>query len=95
MDTITNFFGTDISTDVFDVMDTQNRKLRNLLFLYSLTACIHNKTCKEICQRITNKGKSKKPVMITVANKLIKQAFTIAQSGIPYDENYRSVLTPV
>jgi len=26
MDKITNFFGTDISKDVFDVMDTHHRK---------------------------------------------------------------------
>jgi transposase len=72
-----------------------NRKLRNLLFLCSFTACIHNRPCKEIYQRITNKGKSKKLAMIAVSNKLIKQAFAIAQSGIPYDENYRSALSPV
>jgi transposase len=37
-----------------------NRKLRNLLFLFSFKACKHNKGCKEIYDRIVNKGKSKK-----------------------------------
>tara|TARA_R110002072_G_scaffold282761_2_gene445928 strand:- start:27557 stop:27700 length:144 start_codon:yes stop_codon:yes gene_type:complete len=32
------------------------------------------------------KGKSKKLVLIAVANKLIKQSFSIAKSGLVYDE---------
>ena len=69
-----------------------NRKLRNLLFLCSFTACKHNKGCREIYERIVNKGKSKKLALIAVSNKLIKQSFAIAKSGLPYDENYVSVL---
>jgi len=39
------------------------------------------------------KGKSKKMALIEVSNKLLKQAFEIAKSGRPYDENYVSRLT--
>ena len=69
-----------------------NRKLRNLLFLCSFTACKHNKGCKKIYERIVNKGKSKKLALIAVSNKLIKQSFAIAKSGHPYDETYVSVV---
>lgn len=69
-----------------------NRKLRNLLFLCSFNACKHNKACREVYERIVNKGKSKKLALIAVANKLIKQSFAIAKSGRPYDEAYVSVL---
>jgi len=69
-----------------------NRKLRNLLFLCSFTACKHNKGCREIYERIVNKGKSKKLALIAVSNKLIKQCFAIAKSGNPYDENHVSIL---
>lgn len=69
-----------------------NQKLRNLLFLCSFTACVHNKACNDIYQRITNKGKSKKLALIAVSNKLLKQAFAVAKAGIPYDANYRSAL---
>ena len=72
-----------------------NQKLRNLLFLCSFTASIHNKACKAIYQRITNKGKSKKLALIAVSNKLLKQAFAIAKSGIPYDSEYQSALGSV
>ncbi len=69
-----------------------NRKLRNLLFLCSFNACKHNKACKEVYERIVNKGKSKKLALIAVSNKLLKQSFAIAKSGRPYDETYISVL---
>lgn len=64
-----------------------NSKLRNLLFMCSFTACKHNKACREIYERIIAKGKSKKLALIAVCNKLLKQAFAIAKSGLPYDEN--------
>lgn len=67
-----------------------NRKLRNLLFMCSFTACQHNKACKEIYERITAKGKSKKLALMAVCNKLLKQSFAIAKSGLIYDENYKS-----
>ena len=67
-----------------------NKKLRNLLFLCAFSACKHNKACREIYERIVKKGKSKKLALIAVANKLLKQAFAIAKSGLPYDENFVS-----
>ena len=69
-----------------------NRKLCNLLFLCSFNACKHNKACKAVYERIVNKGKSKKLALIAVANKLLKQCFAIAKSGLPYDEAYVSIL---
>ena len=69
-----------------------NRKLRNLLFLCAFSACKHNKACRELYERIVAKGKSKKLALIAVSNKLIKQAFAIAKSGLPYDENFVSKL---
>jgi transposase len=72
-----------------------NQKLRNLLFLCSFSASVYNRACKEIYQRITNKKKSKKLALIAVSNKLLKQAFAIAKSGLPYDENFRPALPHV
>ena len=69
-----------------------NKKLRNLLFLCAFSACKHNKACRDLYERIVNKGKSKKLALIAVANKLLKQAFAIAKSGRPYDENFVSKL---
>ena len=69
-----------------------NQKLRNLLFMCSFNACKYNKACKAIYDRIVAKGKSKKLALIAVCNKLLKQAFAIAKSGLTYDDGYRSVL---
>jgi transposase len=69
-----------------------NKKLRNLLFLCAFSACKHNKACRAIYERLVAKGKSKKLALIAVANKLLKQAFAIAKSGLPYNENFVSKL---
>lgn len=69
-----------------------NQKLRNLLFMCSFNACKYNHACKAIYDRLVAKGKSKKLALIAVCNKLLKQAFAIAKSGLLYDNNYRSVL---
>lgn len=68
-----------------------NPKLRNLLFMCSFNACKSNKACKELYERLVAKGKSKKLALIAVANKLLKQAFAVAKSGLIYDENFRSI----
>lgn len=72
-----------------------NAKLRNLLFMCSFTAFKHNKACKAIFERITNQGKSRKLALIAVCNKLLKQAFAIAKTGVEYNENYRSKLAEI
>ena len=63
-----------------------------MLFLCSFSACKYNKGCREIYERIVSKGKSKKLALIAVSNKLLKQAFAIAKSGLPYDEKFVSKL---
>lgn len=73
------------------ISKTGNGSIRNLLFMCSFTACIHNKTCRELYQRIVEKGKSKKLALIAVTNKLLKQAFAIATTQVDYQENYCSV----
>jgi len=69
-----------------------NPKLRNLLFMCSFNACKYNKACRELYERIVAKGKSKKLALIAVCNKLLKQAFAIVKSGLPYDADYKSTL---
>ncbi len=69
-----------------------NQKLRNLLFMCSFNACKYNKACREIYERIIAKGKSKKLALIAVCNKLLKQAFAIAKSGLIYEDTYRGNL---
>ncbi len=67
-------------------------KLRNLLFLGSFNACKYNRACKALYHRIVAKGKSKKIALITVCNKLLKQAFSIVKNQLIYYENHKSIL---
>lgn len=53
-------------------------RVRAMLYICSWSAIKCNKACKELYQRIIEKGKAKQVALIAVANKLIKQAFAIA-----------------
>jgi hypothetical protein len=54
----------------------------------SFNACKYNKSLS----RSVAKGKSKKLALIAVCNKLLKQAFAMAKSGLIYEDTYRSTL---
>ncbi len=73
------------------ISKTGKSDVRNHLFLCAFTASQVNPQCKALYDRITAKGKSKKLALIAVCNKLLKQSFAIAKSGIPYDSNYKSI----
>jgi len=73
------------------ITKTGDVKIRNHLFMCSFTACSSNKQCKALYDRIVAKGKSKKLALIAVSNKLLKQAYAIAKTGLEYDSEYRSV----
>ena len=67
-----------------------NPMLRNHLFMCSFTASKHNIQCKALYERITAKGTCKKSALVAVCGKLLKQAYGINKSGIPYDANHVS-----
>jgi transposase len=52
-------------------------QMRKILYMGSLTAIRHNLSCKEMYNRLVEKGKPKKVALVAVMNKLIKQAFAI------------------
>lgn len=61
-------------------------RIRAMLYVCSWTAKKNNKACKELYDRLTEKGKSKKLALIAVVNKLLKQAFAIATKNEYYLE---------
>jgi len=69
-----------------------NPLVRKKLYMCSLQASRHNKTCIDLYQRLLAKGKPKKVALIAVANKLLKIIYAISKSGLPYDREYKSVL---
>lgn len=64
-------------------------QIRKLLYMCSWTAKRYNKTCKDMYQRLKEKGKPEKVIKIAIANKLLKQAFAVATSKQKYIENYQ------
>jgi len=65
-----------------------NRYLRKMLYVAALSASRYNPDCKRLYQRLLSKGRPKKVALVAVANKLLRQAFAVVKSGIPYDPNY-------
>lgn len=53
-------------------------KIRAMLYVCAWSAKKCNKSCKELYDRLVEKGKSKKLALIAVVNKILKQAFAIA-----------------
>jgi len=53
-------------------------RVRAMLYVCSWSAIKCNKACKELYQRLVEKGKAKQVALIAVANKILKQAFAVA-----------------
>jgi transposase len=62
--------------------------IRKLLYLCSLSAIRCNRACRKLYERLLKNGKPKKLALIAVANKLLKQCFSIVKNKRPYAENY-------
>lgn len=63
-------------------------QIRKLLYLCSWSAKRWNKTCKEMYERLKEKGKPERIIKIAIANKLIKQIFAIGKSKEKYQPNF-------
>ena len=62
-------------------------RVRAMLYVCAWTAKRCNKACKELYDRLVEKGKAKKLALIAVVNKLLKQAFAVATKNEFYFEN--------
>lgn len=62
-------------------------KVRAMLYVCAWSAKKCNKSCKDLYDRLVEKGKAKKLALIAVVNKLLKQAFAIATKKEYYSLN--------
>ena len=51
-----------------------------------------NAACRALYDRLVAKGKKGKVALIAVCKKLLKQAFAIVQSGVPYRADFTNKL---
>jgi transposase len=54
----------------------------------TLSAKRTNAACRALYERLIAKGKNGKAALIAVCNKLLKQAFAIIKSGVPYHADF-------
>ena len=68
-------------------------QMRKRLYLCALSASKCNQACQQLYDRLLAKGKAKKLALIAVANKLLKQAFAMANSGEVYNPTKQNLLS--
>jgi transposase len=62
--------------------------IRSKLFMCSWSARRANGACRALYDRLVAKGKNGKLALIAVCNKLLKQAYAIVTSGVPYQADF-------
>jgi transposase len=62
--------------------------IRSKLFMCSWSARRANGACRALYNRLVAKGKNGKLALIAVSNKLLKQAYAIVTSGVPYQADF-------
>ena len=93
---MTKYFGLNVKK--FDSGDSVHKKqrimkygsprVRSLLYMSALVSIVHNPVMKEFYERLVNKGKPKKVVLVAIMRKLLVLACTILNSNKPYDAEY-------
>lgn len=63
-------------------------QIRKLMYLCSWSAKRCNQDCKKMYDRLKEKGKPERVIKIALANKLLKQAFSIIKNQTYYMENF-------
>lgn len=70
--------------------------IRSKLFMCSWSARRANGACRALYDRLVAKGKNGKLALIAVCNKLLKQAYAIVISGVPYQADFtKKVAAPL
>lgn len=59
-------------------------RMRQLLYLCSMSAIKINVTCKSMYERLKQRGKNGKLALVAVASKLLRQTFAVGIGNIPY-----------
>lgn len=67
-------------------------QLRALLYVCSWSAIRYNAACKDLYERLLEKGKPSKVALVAVMNKLIRQVFAVVEKGELFDNEYEQKL---
>lgn len=64
-----------------------NARARKLLYICTWTAQKSNPQCRELKERLEQKGKPMRVIKVAMANKLLRMAFAVAKKNTAYDKN--------
>ncbi len=64
-------------------------QVRKVLYMCSWSAKKYNRGCREMYDRLLEKGKPERVIKVALANKLLKMAFAVATKKEFYAENYQ------
>lgn len=65
-----------------------NGKIRSLLFNCARSAMKYNKNCKELYQRLIEKGRNGRIALTAVMHKLARLIFGVVRSGVDYNDDF-------
>jgi len=68
------------------------QQVRKQLYMCAWTAKHHNVNCIEQYNRLKERGKPERVIKVAIANKLLKQAFSVVKNNQMYCPNHRSNL---
>lgn len=63
---------------------------RRILYMAAQSAIRYNEDCRALYNRLVARGKRPKVARVAVAHKLLRQAFAVVSSGVPYVAGYES-----
>lgn len=61
-------------------------QLRKLLYMCSWSAKRYNPGCRQLYQRLAEKGKPERVIKVAIAHKLLRQAFAVGTKKVSFDE---------
>lgn len=64
-----------------------NSRARKLLYICTWTAQKTNAQCRELKERLEQKGKPMRVIKVAMANKLLRMAFAVARKNTAYNKN--------
>ncbi len=65
-----------------------NRHMRKLLYMCAWSAKRTNHQCKQMYDRLKERGKPEKLIKVAIANKLLRQAYGIGTTQLHYQNNF-------
>lgn len=65
-----------------------NRYVRKILYMCAMSASVYNDSCKNLYERLIQKGKKSKQARVAVGHKLLRQIFAVVKYNRVWEKDY-------